>query len=118
MTDSQFGILISVLASFGASTIAMLKWSVGRITKALDDNSASNKLLADGQLEQAKAFQELSTKVQFAFNAAGAVKDFMVEERSGVHDAYEEQVETPPAIKRRTPPRGVYGPMPKKKEDE
>lgn len=39
MTDAQLGLLVAALGSAAAVVAAALRWSVGRITKALDVNS-------------------------------------------------------------------------------
>lgn len=96
MTDGQFATLIAFLSAFGASCLGTARWAVGRITKALDDNTTSHKA-------QAEKFIELSTKIDFAFNASQKVSDFLVEENSDVHRRAQELEAKPP---KRTPAGG------------
>ncbi len=79
MTDAQFGILIAALGSFGAALVGTIRWAVNRITKSLDDNTTSH-------LNSAIQMASLIKSVEFSYQASRDVKDFMVEERSGVHD--------------------------------
>lgn len=80
MTDAQFGALLTALVAFGGGLIGCIRWAVNRITMALDKNTESHT-------ESAKQMAILSTKIDFSYQASREVKDFMVEERSGVHDA-------------------------------
>lgn len=63
METAQFATLISVLAAIGGTLAGTLKWAVTRITKALDDNTASNKELAVSQVGHAASLAILSTKI-------------------------------------------------------
>jgi hypothetical protein len=56
ITDGQFNALLAALVAFGGAVIATLRWSVGRITKAVDDSTSA-------RLKQAEAFVELKTKI-------------------------------------------------------
>lgn len=104
MSDAQFGVLIALLSSLGAAIIGMGKWAVTQITDVVKDNSKSHREAAEAHKHSAEKFAELSTKVQFAFDASQKVNDKLVEESSGVHHA------APPGDfeqpKRATPPRG------------
>jgi hypothetical protein len=42
VTDTQFGIIVSALTTLGLGFIAMLKWAVERVVKAIDRNSDTN----------------------------------------------------------------------------
>lgn len=108
MTDGQLAALLSVLSAIGASLVAVVKWSVTRLTTALDSNT-------NAHLESVKKMTEVSTKMDFVYQASRDVRDFVTEERSGVHDA-PTPVETP---KRRaaTPREGLYSYGPKRKDE-
>lgn len=80
MEDGQFAALLSVLGAIGASIVGIIKWSVTRLTMALDGNTAAH-------LKSVESMTVMSTKLDFVYHQVGAVKDFVVEERSGVHDA-------------------------------
>lgn len=88
MTDIQFGALLTVLASIGASIVGIIKWSVTRLTTALDGNTSAH-------LKSVESMTVMSTKLDFVYQQVGAVKDFVVEERSGVHDAEVHVKKTP-----------------------
>ena len=53
MTDAQFGALLTAVIAGLGGIAGMIRWAVTRITKAWDDQSASNLRLADAQLELA-----------------------------------------------------------------
>lgn len=55
MTDAQFATLISVLGAGLLGIGGAIRWAVTRITKAMDDQSASNLRLADAQIDLAGA---------------------------------------------------------------
>jgi hypothetical protein len=93
MSDAQFATLISVIG-VGLSLIgAAIKWAVGRLVASLDKNT-------EAHLTNAKAMTEMSTKLDFVYNATGKVDQFMREEVSAVHDAADE---TPRMKRERTP---------------
>lgn len=77
MSDAQFGVLVSALVTVLGSVIAMLKWSVGRIVKALDDNTASN-------LEDSKAKIALAEKMAIFATKLDSVANF-VHENTPIH---------------------------------
>jgi len=111
MTDGQLAALLSVLSAIGASIVAILKWSVTRLTAALDTNTQAH-------LKSVEKMTEVSTKMDFVYEASREVKDFVTEERSGVHEA-----PTPVEIRPRKHPRaqspvGLYGPKRPPKEGE
>lgn len=56
MTDNQFYVLITVIGSGCASIGLAIRFSVGRIVKALDDNSSA-------MLKNTEANAVLSTKI-------------------------------------------------------
>lgn len=88
MTDVQFGALLAVLGTIGASIVGIIKWSVTRLTSALDGNTTAH-------LKSVEAMTVMSTKLDFVYNASREVKDFVVEERSGVHDTEVHTKKTP-----------------------
>jgi hypothetical protein len=92
VSDGQLAALLGAIGSAGTILIATLRWAVNRITKALDDNS-------DAHRDNAREMAILSTKIDQVYQATERVRDFVAEERSGVHEA-------PPKVKRRTPPEG------------
>lgn len=102
MSDGQFAALLSVLATIGASIVGILKWAVTRLTTALDENTKAH-------LNSVTKLTEVSTKMDFVYNASREVRDFVTEERSGVHETpvieQREQRKTPRSV-----PAGVYGP--------
>lgn len=87
MGDGQFTALLSVLGAIGASIVGIIKWSVNRLTVALDGNTAAH-------LKSVEAMTIMSTKLDFVYNASREVKEFVAEERSGVHDTPPEVVHT------------------------
>ncbi len=91
MDNAQFAALLSVLGVFGASLVGVIKWSVTRLTGALDGNTKAH-------LESVKAMTEMSTKLDFVYNQANAVREFVTEERSGVHDVPDESKKKTPAM--------------------
>lgn len=56
MSDAQFGILVSVLGAGLSGLIGVIKWSVGRVMKTVDDNTSA-------MLENTKSNAILSTKI-------------------------------------------------------
>lgn len=72
MTDAQLGLLITAIATFGAGVVGSLKWAVGRITKAIDDNTTARDAQTAAMLEHAKAMTALTVKID-------AVADFVQE---------------------------------------
>jgi len=65
MTDAQFGALLSTLVGVGGALSLTIRWAVGRITKAWDDQTASNVRLANAQIESAARDAEMrSTMMQ------------------------------------------------------
>jgi len=79
MEDGQLAAILSVLGAIGASIVGIIRWSVNRLTLALDGNTTAH-------LKSVEAMTVMSTKLDFVYQQVGAVKDFVVEERSGVHD--------------------------------
>jgi hypothetical protein len=73
MTDGQFGALLSVIGTIGASIVGIIKWSVTRLTAALDGNTAAH-------LKSVEAMTVMSTKLDFVYNASKDVKDFVHEQ--------------------------------------
>jgi len=90
MSDGQFAALMTVLGAIGTSIVAIIKWSVTRLTVALDGNTSAH-------LRSVEAMTIMSTKLDFVYNASRDVRDFVTEERSGVHEVPEEvrQKKTP-----------------------
>lgn len=79
MTDAQFGVLISTLLAFGGGLVGVIKWSVSRLTTALDNNTKAH-------LDSVKSMTEMSTKLDFVYNATGRVDEFVREEISQNYD--------------------------------
>ena len=107
MTDNQFNLLIGVLAAGFGVIGAAIRFSVNRVVKALDTNSAA-------MLENTKSNAVLSTKIdaiagyvqgqrrRVSTEVKEFVKDFVEEEISGVHEidpriAAMDEDDTPPA---------------------
>jgi hypothetical protein len=87
VTDGQLAALIAAITSFCGGLFATIKWAVGRIVKALDDNSAAH-------LKSAEQLAVLSTKIDYVYQNS--------ERTSGVHDVpveYREPRETRPRAK-------------------
>lgn len=63
MTDAQFAALLSAVIAGLGGVAATLRWAVGRITKAIDDNTASNAKLTDAQIGYAARMAEMATKL-------------------------------------------------------
>ena len=61
MTDAQFGALLSTLVGVGGALSLTIRWAVGRITKAWDDQTASNIRLAESQIAAAAKDAEMRT---------------------------------------------------------
>ena len=59
MTDAQFGALLTTLIGVGSALSLTIRWAVGRITKAWDDQTASNLRLAESQLAAAAKDAEM-----------------------------------------------------------
>ena len=83
MTDAQFTILVSVIGAGLSGMVGVLKWAVTRLTKSLDTNTQAH-------LASVKAMTEMSTKLDFVYNATAKVEDFIKEEISGVHSVPDE----------------------------
>ncbi len=83
MTDGQFAALSGIIVTFLSALLATVKWSAVRITKAIDDGSASQKEAAKeaatAQLEQAKAMREQSTSFAKLAEKIDAVTDWVHE---------------------------------------
>lgn len=63
MTDAQLVALLGCLGTVGTALVGMLRWAALRITKALDDNTQSNKEDADAKVKLAFEMARLSTKI-------------------------------------------------------
>lgn len=68
MTDAQFALLLSALAAVGATLAGVLRWAVTRITKAIDDNTESNKELSRAQIAYASSISSMSTRLDHVAN--------------------------------------------------
>lgn len=104
MSDAQINILIAVLTAGLAGIAAAIRFSVGRVVKSLDVNSAA-------MLENTKSNAILSTKIDGISNyvqgrskLSSEVKELIKKEVSGVHDVVDPEglisPEPPP-----TPPK-------------
>ncbi len=71
MTDIQFGLLLTTLVAVAGTIAGAIKWAVGRITKALDDNTSSNVLDAEAKVKLAERLGEWSAKID---NIAGWIE--------------------------------------------
>lgn len=87
MTDNQFYALLTVLGTGLAGIGAAIRFSVGRVVKALDlnstamlDNTKSNAILST-------KIDTITTYVQGRSRVSSDVKEFIREEISGVHEA-------------------------------
>lgn len=63
MSDAQLTALLGGLAAVVATLAAAIRWSVNRITKALDDASAANDRNTKAMIDHAVAMNTLSLKV-------------------------------------------------------
>lgn len=63
MTDAQLTAILGVLGSLGAAFLAAVRWAVNRLTKALDDNTESNREASRAQVTHATSLATLSTKI-------------------------------------------------------
>lgn len=87
LSDNQFNLLLGVIVTGLGGIAAAIRFSVGRVVKALDANTGM-------MLENTKSNVVLSTKidtvatyVQGRSRVPSEVKDFIREEISGVHAA-------------------------------
>ncbi len=64
MTDIQFGLLLTTLVAVAGTIAGAIKWAVGRITKALDDNTSSNVLDAEAKVKLADWIERHPTPVR------------------------------------------------------
>jgi hypothetical protein len=85
MTDGQFNTLIAAIVAGLAGVGAVIKWSVGRIVKAIDANSAS-------MIENTKSNAVLATKIDHV---------------TAYIQAESERDQESPHAKKRTPPTGT-----------
>lgn len=93
MSDAQLTALLGCLSSAVALLVGVLRWSVIRITKALDDNTASHREDAAAKVILAEKMAVLATKID-------SVSDF-VEEHT--------PVQVPVPHKRSNTPRAITG---------
>lgn len=63
VTDIQFGALITALLAVAGTIGGAIKWAVGRITKALDDNTASNNAEAASKIILAERLGGMMAKI-------------------------------------------------------
>ncbi len=71
MTDVQFGLLLTALVGVAGTIGGAIKWAVGRVTKALDDNTASNVADANAKLVLAERLGAWAAKID---NIAGWIE--------------------------------------------
>ena len=100
MSDSQFGLLIATLVTFLSSLIGMLKWAVTRITKALDDNTESNRADTDAKIKLATEMAVFSTKLDH-------IGEY-VEKHTPVEGVAIQPPTKPPTKRQPTPAQGLY----------
>jgi hypothetical protein len=68
VTDAQFALLLSALAAVGATLAGVLRWAVTRITKAIDDNTESNKDLSRAQIAYASSIGSMGAQLSHIAN--------------------------------------------------
>jgi len=68
MTDAQFGLLISAVVAGLGGIAATIRWAVGRVTNAIDDNTASNRELSKAQIDYAAAMAGMGAKLDHVSN--------------------------------------------------
>lgn len=68
MTDAQFGVLIAAVVAGLGGIAAAIRWSVGRVTKAIDDHTVSNVKLSEAQIAYAAAMAGMSAKLDHVAN--------------------------------------------------
>jgi len=120
MDNAQFATLLAALGGVVATIAGTLKWAVGRICKALDDNTASNKELATSQVGHAASMATLSAKIDSVdrwVRDHTPIRDPRVDTPTGMRtisdengDGYEDRPEDRPGVQRRrtarTAPKG------------
>ena len=79
MSDAQLAALITAITTAAGIIGASIKWAVGRITKALDDNAASHAKGADAQIELAKAMTSMAHELREARDDIALVRGFVEE---------------------------------------
>lgn len=63
MTDGQLTAILAAIVACAGVIGGAIRWSVKRLTKALDDNTLSNKADANAKLELAKEMAILSERI-------------------------------------------------------
>ena len=56
MTDTQFGIIVTIITALGGTIASAITWGIKRIVRAIDRNS-------DAMIENTKSNAILSTKI-------------------------------------------------------
>lgn len=63
MTDAQFATLLGAIVAGLGGLATTIRWAVNRVTKAIDDNTESNRELSRAQIVGAQASAIASTKL-------------------------------------------------------
>jgi hypothetical protein len=63
VTDIQFGALLSAVVTGLGGVALAIRWAAGRLTKAIDDNTASNVKLSDAQIAYAGSMAGMAAKL-------------------------------------------------------
>lgn len=92
MSDAQLTLLLSAIATLGASLIAALRWAVNRVTKSNDDGTAALIANTSSNATLIADVRNLARQIE-------RLDDFVKEEISGIHDS--------PPKPTRTPARGL-----------
>lgn len=111
MTDAQLAaVLTAILGAIGGLG-AVIRWAVTRVTKAIDDSTASRNKQADAEVELAKSLTTMALRLEDAIGDISVVKRW-VEEHTPV-----EGTEQPPSLRApasspslRPPPRARTNP--------
>lgn len=101
MTDVQFTAILSALTVVGGALVATLRWAVGRVVQALDDNAKALTGHAVAAAVQAEASRHQADALRDMEAVVREVHDWC-DKHTGVH-------ELPRGIreKKRTPAKGI-----------
>lgn len=105
MTDAQLAALLTAIVGSIGTLGAVIRWAVTRVTKAIDDSTASRNKQAEAEVELAKSLTTMALRLEDAIGDISIVKRW-VEEHTPV-----DGVEQPPSLRappsRNTPTRGL-----------
>jgi hypothetical protein len=113
MTDNQFYALITVLGAGLAGIGAAIRFSVGRVVSALDQNSAVMLKNTESNAILSTKIDAIAGYVQSRSRVPSAVKELIREEVSAAHEAADVEStddSTPPEGTRKPRASSVHGP--------